>query len=396
MSSLVKQAVFLVGGRGSRINFITKMVPKPLIKINDKNFLFYLVEKVKKFGINNFVFLCGYKHKQFEKFLNRYLEKKSFKIVIEKKPLGTGGALSNALKYLDDYFLLFNGDSYLDLNLHRVLKSKNFANQKLVMCLVKNLKNSNNKLLTNLNLKNGRVRFSRSKSYINSGIYLFSKKILNVKPFFSSLEKDIIFPLIKKKMVKGIISDDFFIDIGSKKTLSFAKKNFSKKITNNKAVFFDRDGVLIKDKGYTHEIKDLKWQRGALKAIKYLNNKNYYVVVVTNQSGIGRGYYSEKDMILFHNKMNYLLRRNNAYIDFFYFSPYYRFSKFSKYRKNFFFRKPNPGMLVRAIKDLKLSKNIFMIGDQKSDYMAAKKLNIKFKYFYEKDNLFLLVKKFIK
>ena len=75
-----------------------------------------------------------------------------------------------------------------------------------------------------------------------------------------------------------------------------------------KCVFFDRDGVLIKNYGYLNDISKLKWLNGTLNSIKILNKKKIRVVVVTNQSGIARGFFTEQELKKFHNGMNYILK----------------------------------------------------------------------------------------
>lgn len=162
-----------------------------------------------------------------------------------------------------------------------------------------------------------------------------------------------------------------------------------------KAVFFDRDGVLIEDKGYVYKIKDLEWKSGAIKAIKYLNSKKILVIIITNQSGIGRGFYQKKDVKLFHNYMSDILRKDEAWIDKFYFSPYHKYSK--NFNSNYYYqlRKPNVGMLKKAqSKFLLKKKEILMIGDKITDHQAASKFGIRFSY-KSKVSLFTQVKKLI-
>ena len=163
-----------------------------------------------------------------------------------------------------------------------------------------------------------------------------------------------------------------------------------------KAVFFDRDGVLIEDKEYVYKTKDLNWKTGAIKAIKYLNSKKILVIIITNQSGIGRGYYQKKDVKLFHNYMSDILKKDNAWIDKFYFSPYHKNSKNFNSYYYYQLRKPNIGMLKKAQLKFSLKKNeILMIGDKKTDHQAANKFGIKFNY-KSKSSLFTQVKKLTK
>ena len=148
-----------------------------------------------------------------------------------------------------------------------------------------------------------------------------------------------------------------------------------------KTFFFDRDGVLIKNYGYVFEPTKVKWLKGSISAIKYLNKKKIKVAVVTNQSGIGRGYFTEKDLEKFHLFLNKNLKTYGAKIDDFYHCPYHPKAKIKKYRKKTNLRKPGNGMLLKAIKKYKINPNqCFMIGDEKKDFLSAKKTKIKFEY----------------
>ena len=142
------------------------------------------------------------------------------------------------------------------------------------------------------------------------------------------------------------------------------------------ACFLDRDGVLNVEKGYIHKIKDFQWIEGAIASIKLLKEKGYYVFVATNQSGISRGYYSEKDVLTLHDFINSKLLENNTKIDDFFYSPYHPDFN-NKYANLSHLRKPETGMLDMAFKKWKFNKNgSFMIGDQITDIKCAKKFGI--------------------
>tara|TARA_Y200000002_G_scaffold335019_1_gene302351 strand:+ start:191 stop:691 length:501 start_codon:yes stop_codon:yes gene_type:complete len=153
------------------------------------------------------------------------------------------------------------------------------------------------------------------------------------------------------------------------------------------ASFLDRDGVINVEKGYVYKIQDFEWIDGAREAIKLLNEKSYYVIVVTNQSGIARNYYKEKDVERLHKFINIELKKINAHIDKFFYSPYHpNFS--NEYSHLAHLRKPNIGMLKEAEKNLKFDKKkSFMIGDQDSDIMCAKNYGIQ-GYKFNSDNLY--------
>ena len=148
-----------------------------------------------------------------------------------------------------------------------------------------------------------------------------------------------------------------------------------------KCFFFDRDGVLIKNYGYVYEIEKLKFLKGAINAIKLLNKNKIKVIVITNQSGIARGYFSEKKLLLFHKNINKILMKFNAKFDDFYYCPYHPSAKVEKYKKITNLRKPGNGMLLNAIKKYKLKPaDCFMIGDEKKDFLSSTKTKINFQY----------------
>jgi D-glycero-D-manno-heptose 1,7-bisphosphate phosphatase len=161
------------------------------------------------------------------------------------------------------------------------------------------------------------------------------------------------------------------------------KKKTSKKKTKKiirPAIFLDRDGVINKDLGYVYKKKDFIWRKHIFKFIKKYNDKEYYVFIVTNQSGIGRGYYTEKDLYKLHSWMLKKFRTKGCKIDHIYFSPYYKYSKIKKYRNQVKMRKPNIGMILEAKKDFNIDiKNSILVGDNITDKLTAIKSGMKYK-----------------
>ena len=148
-----------------------------------------------------------------------------------------------------------------------------------------------------------------------------------------------------------------------------------------KGFFFDRDGVLIKNYGYLINYNKIKWLNGAINAIRFLNKKKIKVIIITNQSGVARGYFSIKQLREFHDNFIYKLNKRRAYVNKIYFCPFYKKGKILKYKKDSFDRKPKPGMILKALKEFKIKKySAFMIGDSKSDYLASKRAGIRFEF----------------
>jgi len=138
------------------------------------------------------------------------------------------------------------------------------------------------------------------------------------------------------------------------------------------ALFLDRDGVINIDKAYVSRVEDFEWMPGAADAIKAFNARNWLVFVVTNQSGIARGYYTEDDMEALHSWMLAELTEQGAKIDRIYHCPYHDQGEIARYRKDSFDRKPKPGMLLTAMADFPVKReSSFLIGDKDTDIQAA-------------------------
>lgn len=144
------------------------------------------------------------------------------------------------------------------------------------------------------------------------------------------------------------------------------------------AVFFDRDGVLNRDKGFVHSRADFEWMPGAKEAIRFCNEAGYFVFVITNQSGVARGYYSEKEIEALHEHMREELRVFGAHIDAFEYCPHHPDAANIRYRKVCPRRKPSPGMILDVMRAWPVdSRYSVLIGNERSDIEAASAAGIK-------------------
>ena len=143
------------------------------------------------------------------------------------------------------------------------------------------------------------------------------------------------------------------------------------------AAFLDRDGVINVDHGYVVRPEALDFIAGAPAAIRRLNRAGYLVVVVTNQSGVARGYFTEDDVARFHDHLRHRLAGEGAEIDAIYTAPHHPDATVEAYRADHPDRKPRPGMILRAIADLGIRRDgSFLIGDRASDIAAAEAAGI--------------------
>ncbi|MBE6105758.1 MAG: D-glycero-beta-D-manno-heptose 1,7-bisphosphate 7-phosphatase [Anaerovibrio lipolyticus] len=146
----------------------------------------------------------------------------------------------------------------------------------------------------------------------------------------------------------------------------------------NKAVFFDRDGTLNEEVHYLHKIEDFKWIEGAIDAIKYCNDNGYLAIVITNQSGVARGYYPESDIMKLYDWMNDDLAKHGAHLDGIYYCPHHPTGKVREYAIDCDCRKPKPGMLFKAQKDHNIDlKSSYLIGDGVRDVECAEAAGVK-------------------
>ena len=142
--------------------------------------------------------------------------------------------------------------------------------------------------------------------------------------------------------------------------------------------FLDRDGVLNVDRGFVHKPEDIEMVPGAAAAVRLLNEAGYYVFVVTNQSGVARGLYSEAAVERVHRHMQDILRTEGAHIDAFYYCPHHPNGSVAEFAIQCRCRKPEPGMLEQAARDWPIDfGRSFLIGDRDHDLSAAAAFHIR-------------------
>jgi D-glycero-D-manno-heptose 1,7-bisphosphate phosphatase len=138
------------------------------------------------------------------------------------------------------------------------------------------------------------------------------------------------------------------------------------------AIFLDRDGTLNIDYGYVYKIKDFHFIHGVYEALRELKNMGYLLILVTNQSGIARGIFTEDNFLILSQLMNSLLLAERANIDRIYFCPHLRDAPLTKYRKDCSCRKPRSGMFLISKREFNINMtSSYMIGDSLRDLVAA-------------------------
>lgn len=146
----------------------------------------------------------------------------------------------------------------------------------------------------------------------------------------------------------------------------------------NRAVFLDRDGTINIEKEYLFRISEFEFIPGAIGAIKELNAAGFKVIIITNQSGIAKGYYGEKDLEKLHNWMEQELKKHGAVIDDIYYCPHHNEYGTGIYKQDCTCRKPKPGMLLKAVTEHDIVPGLsYTVGDRESDIIAGKRAGTK-------------------
>ena len=365
----MRQACILAGGKGTRLQGLAGDRPKPFIDINGRPFIDRLIRKLESYGIDEILILAGHAANWIISNYRNEQTRAKVHIIREEHAMGTGGALWFARDYLDDQFLLLNGDSIIDGNYARLWPL--MAGDTSVAMALRNVEDTSR--YGSVVIENGLVTSFVEKvvsghGLINTGVYAVKRNdILPLIAGTCSLENDILPQLVTKKSVCAAVLDGYFLDIGLPDTLGQARRSLDKNL-KRPALIFDRDNTLIKDKGYTHKVSDLIWMPGALESIAAANDQGFGVFVATNQSGIARGYYKTDDMNAFHDEMRHQLLAYGATIDAFYHCPHHTDGAIKELARHCNCRKPGTKMLEDLFADHNLdAARSVMIGDQKSD-----------------------------
>lgn len=377
---MLHQAVVLVGGHGSRLGNLVNDTPKPLLPTGGRPFLDYLIDNYVRHGIKRVILLAGYHSEKVLEYCARQNRKEvEIEVFVEHEPLGTAGALALAYGALDDCFLLSNGDSWLDFNILALLDGAD-TDRAVARISLHRVIDAGRYGRVNMDVAGNISSFAEKQpgaGLVNAGIYLVRRAIVErVNETPCSLERNVFPRLAREGLLRGFEFSGRFIDIGVPEDYRRAQTEVPN-MARRPAAFLDRDGLLNEDDGYTHRPEQLRWLPGAREAIRHLNDKGWYVFVVTNQAGVARGYYTETDVDLFHQHMQAELQEYGAHIDAFAYCPHHPIGTVAHFARDCTCRKPRTGMLeaLAARWPIEIERS-FLLGDKDSDVECGRQFGI--------------------
>ena len=320
----IRQAVILAGGKGRRLGAITRSVPKPMLPIaGGRPFLDYLIEMVERHGYQDILLLGGYLGGVLEAaYDGRRIGDATIRVLREPIPLGTAGALTVARETLDPYFLMMNGDAFFDLNL-RALEQASHKSGAMATLALRSVSDA---------ARYGRVIEQQGKviaflekdldrpgpGVINGGVYMLNREILDlVHDLPYSLEQDVFPALVERGEIRGLKFDGYFLDIGLPETLEQGHRELPN-VRVRPAAFLERNALVNFAEGDSSRPDGFQWTAGAVEAIRALNDRGYYVFVMSHRSGSAQTTRALDEPCVLNAAMQEQLATEGAHVDRFY------------------------------------------------------------------------------
>lgn len=381
---MIEEAIILAGGLGTRLRSKVAELPKSMAPINGLPFLSYQLNYLKQFEIKTVYLAVGYLSHVITDYFGDSFKGMNIVYTFEEEPLGTGGAISQALaKTIQEEVLILNGDTMFQVDLAEFYLAHTENNADFSLAL-KPLTNFERYGVVQLN-KDLQVTGFEEKQFqesglINGGVYLLNKSALISYSFPTkySFEKEFLEAKYTELHFHGYESEGYFLDIGIPADYDQAQEDFKRysswNLDSSWTLFLDRDGVInthIKG-GYVTSLSEFEFIDGVLTSLPKLAQIVGRIVVVTNQQCIGKGILSESELNEIHDHMVTTIQNEGGRIDAVYFAP-------QLVSENSSMRKPNTGMADAAqaqFPDIDFTKSI-MVGDSLTDMEFGKRKGMK-------------------
>jgi histidinol-phosphate phosphatase family protein len=374
-------AAILAGGMGTRLRNAVADRPKVLAPVLGKPFLAYLLDSLADAGLRDVVLCTGYRAEMVQAEFGSHYRNLSLRYSCEPSPLGTAGALRNVLTQLTTPdVLVMNGDSYCSADLPAMLAAHCIRNAAATLTLVE-VADVSRFGRVETDAQGQVVRFDEKgcrtgRGWINAGVYLLGRNVLESIPAQRevSLEREVFPAWIGRGLWSFASGDSRFLDIGTPESYALATEFFSAKascVRSRRFVLVDRDGTLIRKHDYLADPDLVELLPGVADGLRRLRNLGFGLVVVSNQSGVGRGLFDESRVAAIHQRMSQLLAAQGITLDGIYYCPHLPTAGCRC-------RKPLPGMVERAASELQFDPSeCVVIGDNLCDVELGTQLGVR-------------------
>jgi len=228
----ITEAIVLAGGLGTRLRSCISDIPKPMAPVNGKPFLFYLLEYLKRQEIERVILSVGYKYESILNYFGNTFQGISLIYSIENAPLGTGGAISLALKKCKNKnIFILNGDTYFPIPLYKLKENQDQSGAEITIALKKMTK-ANRYGIVRLEKNSKITSFSEkeieAQTLINGGVSILDREKFEKRTFAGkySFEKDYLEKTVKQGCISGIAFNSYFMDIGIPESYEKAQNDF--------------------------------------------------------------------------------------------------------------------------------------------------------------------------
>jgi D-glycero-alpha-D-manno-heptose 1-phosphate guanylyltransferase len=373
-------AVVLAGGMGTRLRSVVADRPKVLAPVGGRPFLTYLLDQIADAGIRRVVLSTGHMAEQFASTIGKRYRDCEIVYAHEEAPLGTGGAIRFASGFADaDQLLVMNGDSYCDANLTEYI-DWHIAGRHDVSLMLAKVDDCSRYGTVTLD-ETGHVtaflekRPGPAPGSINAGVYLLRRTMLDQIPEGpSSIERDVFPQWLERRAIMGWVTGGAFIDIGVPSDYERSHA-FMQSVrwqigmpAPRAVVFLDRDGTINREVHHLSDPDQLELLPGAAEGMRTLRNAGFKLVVVSNQSPIGRGMFTEDRLREINARLAEMLAAEGIEIAGWYWCPHAPWEGCTC-------RKPAPGMFWKARDEMGvILEESWMIGDRLADLNAGRQV----------------------